>query len=154
VLVDLGDGEVGRTSAARLLDTLARQFAHRAVHDELTGLVNRSHFLDLLSSACADTDRERVLLAIVDLDGMKRINDSYGHQVGASVLVMVARHLAAAGRPGEVVARLGADEFVVLARVPRATPVEQAATELGQRCRLAVAARDGRIDPGAHPRAS
>ncbi len=154
VLVDLGDGTVGRTSAARLLDTLARQFAHRAVHDELTGLVNRSHFLDLLTAACADTDRDRVLLAIVDLDGMKRINDSYGHQVGDAVLVMVARRLAAAGRPGEVVARLGADEFVVLARVPRTAAVEREATELGQRCRLAVAARDGRIDPGAHPRAS
>ncbi len=57
---------VGRVSAARIFDALARLYAHRATHDELTGLANRSSLLDRLSTACADG--ERVTLAYVDLD--------------------------------------------------------------------------------------
>ena len=154
VLVDMADGTLGRASAADLFDGLARQFSHRAIHDELTGLVNRTHFLDLLTEACADTDGRRVVLAIVDLDGMKRLNDSYGHLVGDAVLTRAARHLAASARPGELVARLGADEFALLAMVDAATPVAAAAIGVGERCRLAVTAPAGGVPADVTPRAS
>jgi diguanylate cyclase (GGDEF)-like protein len=74
------------------------------------------------------------MLAVVDLDGMKRINDSYGHLVGDAILMRAARRLSQAVLPGELVARLGADEFVVLNRPNSALPARAAAVELGERC--------------------
>ena len=115
VLVDVDSNTVGHASAADLFHGVARQFAYRAIHDDLTGLVNRTHFMELLSTICADFRDNRVMLALIDLDGMKRINDTYGHTVGDAVLSRVARQLINAARVG-VVARLGADEFVVLRR--------------------------------------
>ncbi|MBV1849379.1 EAL domain-containing protein [Catellatospora sp. NEAU-YM18] len=156
VLVDLDGGAVGTVSAAHLFDSLATQFAHRAIRDDLTGLANRAHFLDLLVAACADagTGHDRVAVAFLDLDGMKRINDSHGHQTGDTVLTLVGRQLRDALRPGEIAARLGGDEFAVLSRLPRDAPMERGALELGRRCLLAIAARDGRHDPALHPYAS
>ncbi|MEU7821578.1 EAL domain-containing protein [Catellatospora sp. NPDC049133] len=156
LVVDLDAHRVGTVSAAHLFDALATQFADRAVRDDLTGLANRSHFLDLLAAACADAggDGDRVAVAFVDIDGMKRINDSYGHQAGDGVLTLVAHQLRDTMRPGEIAARLGGDEFAVLARVRRDVSAEEAALELGRRCLLAIAARDGRHDPALHPYAS
>jgi diguanylate cyclase (GGDEF)-like protein len=149
VLVDLDAGSVGHASAADLFDGLARQFAHRAIHDDLTGLVNRAHFLDLLSTICSDIGDNRVMLALIDLDGMKRINDAYGHTVGDAVLSRVARQLTQAARPGEIVARLGADEFVVLTRVLRRGPAADAAMDFGQRFLLTIGApSDTRVPEG------
>jgi diguanylate cyclase (GGDEF)-like protein len=155
VLVDRLDGTVGRASSADLFDALARQYSYRAVHDDLTGLVNRTHFLELLTAACADPAGGSVMLAVVDVDGMKRINDSYGHLVGDAVLIRVARHLDQTAGPGELVARLGADEFVVLSRSGLAgREPASAAAELADRCRLALSAPDGSGHPGVTTRAS
>jgi diguanylate cyclase (GGDEF)-like protein len=156
LLVDLDSGAVGLVSAARLFDELATQFAVRAVRDDLTGLANRAHFLDLLTAACADTepDSDRVVVVFLDLDGMKRINDSHGHHAGDLVLGVVGRQLADTVGPGEIAARLGGDEFAVLARMPRHAPAGQRAMELGRRYLLAIAARDGRHGSGLHPHAS
>ncbi|MBV1854369.1 putative bifunctional diguanylate cyclase/phosphodiesterase [Catellatospora tritici] len=156
ILVDLDGGGIGTVSAARLFDALANEFADRAIRDELTGLVNRAHFLDLLVAACgsADFGGDRVVVVFLDLDGMKRINDSRGHQAGDLVLANVGRQLREAARPGEVAARLGGDEFAVLSRIPRQVAAEPTALELGRRYLLAIAARDGRHDPAVHPYAS
>jgi diguanylate cyclase (GGDEF)-like protein len=149
VLVDIDSNTVGHASAADLFDGLARQFAYRAIHDDLTGLVNRSHFLELLSNICADFGDNRVMLALIDLDGMKRINDTYGHTVGDAVLSRVARQLTTAARAGEVVARLGADEFVVLTRTSRRGSATDAAREFGQRFLLTIGApSDTRVPEG------
>jgi diguanylate cyclase (GGDEF)-like protein len=144
LLVDLGTNGIGLVSAPRLFDELASQLAVRAVRDDLTGLANRTHFLDLLSAACTDTATDRVVVVFLDLDGMKRINDSHGHHVGDSVLGVVGRQLHDALDPGEIAARLGGDEFAILARLPRDVPTDTAALQLGRRYLLAVAARDGR----------
>ncbi|GIG03040.1 putative bifunctional diguanylate cyclase/phosphodiesterase [Catellatospora citrea] len=154
VIVDLDGGRIGTVSAAQLFDALATQFADRAVRDDLTGLTNRSHYLDLLTAACSDTDGDRVAVAFVDLDDMKRINDSHGHQTGDAVLTFVARRLRDCLRPGETAARLGGDEFAVLARIPHVVRADTAAAELGRRCLTAITTRDGRLDPTIHPRAS
>ncbi|WP_203706906.1 putative bifunctional diguanylate cyclase/phosphodiesterase [Asanoa iriomotensis] len=156
VLVD-EDGEVaGRVSAAEIFDGLARLYSHRATHDELTGLANRSHLLDRLAAACTEAGRggERVLLAYVDLDGLKRINDTHGHELGDAVLVVTAQRMARAALPGELVARLGGDEFAVLSRLSGNEPAESAAYALGHRFVLAVTARDGHLPRGTTVSAS
>ncbi|WP_199515484.1 GGDEF domain-containing protein [Nucisporomicrobium flavum] len=86
--------------------------AHRATHDDLTGLINRQ---DLHARLAAALDRgDDVLVHFLDLDGFKAINDRYGHAAGDFVLTEVARRLRLQARTGDTVARLGGDEFVVV----------------------------------------
>ncbi|WP_051367217.1 putative bifunctional diguanylate cyclase/phosphodiesterase [Hamadaea tsunoensis] len=150
ILVDLPRGELGLVSAALLFDRLAREFSARAVRDELTGLANRAHFLDMLAASCADATSEddRVALVFLDLDGLKRINDARGHHAGDAVLGATGRRLRDALGPGELAARLGADEFAVLGRVDRDADAVQAAHRLGRRFLLAVGGPDGAYPPG------
>jgi diguanylate cyclase (GGDEF)-like protein/PAS domain S-box-containing protein len=87
----------------------------RASSDSLTGLVNRSYFLERLTERLAASDRGSVVaLLFLDLDDFKDVNDSAGHLIGDDVLVEVANRLATITRPGDVLARFGGDEFVVL----------------------------------------
>jgi diguanylate cyclase (GGDEF)-like protein len=87
----------------------------RASSDSLTGLANRSHFLERLAERLAATDSSSfVALLFLDLDDFKDVNDSAGHLTGDEVLVEVANRLATMTRPGDVLARFGGDEFVLL----------------------------------------
>ncbi|MBN4046461.1 GGDEF domain-containing protein [bacterium AH-315-P15] len=87
-----------------------------ALKDELTGLPNRRGFERDLDRALANAGRyaERGLLALVDLDGFKTINDSFGYTAGDKVLKTVANLLADGTRSTDYVARVGGDEFVIL----------------------------------------
>jgi diguanylate cyclase (GGDEF)-like protein/PAS domain S-box-containing protein len=88
-----------------------------AMHDVLTGLVNRAYFLESLERSMARVHRhpeQTVALLFLDLDRFKQINDSLGHQAGDRILTTIARRLQACVRPGDVLARLGGDEFAVL----------------------------------------
>ncbi|MGY4402117.1 sensor domain-containing protein [Bradyrhizobium sp. USDA 3315] len=113
------------------------RMAHMAYHDGLTDLPNRAAFLQALTQmieACDGTDEEFAVLC-VDLDGLKEINDVYGHAMGDKVLVEVAQRLQAVARGG-VVARLSGDEFglIIDGKQPVAgiALAEQAAEALGQ----------------------
>jgi diguanylate cyclase (GGDEF)-like protein/PAS domain S-box-containing protein len=88
----------------------------RATHDVLTGLPNRALIRERLASALQRSRRQKlgVALLFVDLDGFKLINDSHGHEAGDAVLKTVAQRLLEQVRPGDTVARLAGDEFVVL----------------------------------------
>jgi diguanylate cyclase (GGDEF)-like protein/PAS domain S-box-containing protein len=88
------------------------RMAHMAYHDGLTDLPNRAAFLQALAQmieACAGSDEEFAVLS-VDLDGLKEINDVFGHATGDKLLIEVSRRIQAAARGG-VVARLSGDEF-------------------------------------------
>ncbi len=84
--------------------------------DGLTGLVNHRVFQERLHSEVTRAQRhDRPLsLALVDIDGFKQLNDTFGHQVGDDVLSTVARHLAASVRANDTAARIGGDEFALL----------------------------------------
>ena len=91
------------------LDRLARR-------DHLTGLPNRMEIDERLERAAASLRRDRGLLAVhvLDLDGFKAVNDSFGHVIGDGVLEQVADRLRGAIRRGDLVGRLGGDEFVII----------------------------------------
>lgn len=100
-----------------LLEETASTHAYLAHHDELTGLPNRRKFSACLSMAVEKADRSRTSLALIvlDLDGFKSINDSHGHMAGDFVLREVATLLRANVRSSDTVARMGGDEFIILA---------------------------------------
>ena len=90
--------------------------AHLAMHDALTGLPNRTLFMDHLHHALARAERSNTSAAVLflDLDRFKVINDSLGHAVGDKLLVQVGERLRRLIRPSDVLARFGGDEFLVL----------------------------------------
>jgi len=100
------------TELRRLQETLTTL----ALRDPLTGLANRRLLEELLDTELARTHRTGGPLAVayIDLDGLKEINDTYGHDAGDIVLREVARRLVSIVRGVDVVARIGGDEFVVV----------------------------------------
>ena len=87
-----------------------------ARYDSLTGLPNRSFFLDTLERTLSRAGRQRTRSALVflDLDGFKAVNDGLGHAAGDTVLQTMAERLRAGTRSSDLVARIGGDEFTVL----------------------------------------
>ncbi len=105
--------------AERLFQLQAAQAAltRQATHDALTGLPNRALIIDRIEQALGLAQRSGRCTAVffVDLDRFKQINDNHGHAVGDEVLRAVGRQLTSVLRPSDTVARIGGDEFVVLA---------------------------------------
>jgi len=101
----------------RSLQEQKERLRRAALYDHLTGLPNRTLFLDRLAQAghrlARRPDRQFALL-FLDLDGFKAINDTLGHAAGDAVLVEVARRITSVLRRTDTAARLGGDEFVVL----------------------------------------
>jgi diguanylate cyclase (GGDEF)-like protein len=97
-------------------DARTRHMLHSGLHDDLTGLPNRALFSDRLDQRLVGRRRNRPPAAVlfIDIDALKRINDSLGHVVGDEVLIETARRLTMAVRTEDTVARLGGDEFTVL----------------------------------------
>jgi len=116
---------------------LADRLAYEAAHDGMTGLSNRSSFTERVSLALARRRRNRMVAVLfIDLDHFKVVNDSLGHAFGDELVVTVAQRLRNAIRPGDVLARFGGDEFVVLC--DNLTSVESV-SGLAQRLLAAVA---------------
>jgi diguanylate cyclase len=88
--------------------------AGQAHRDPLTGLGNRAMFMDHARDALADADDTMTAVILLDLDGFKGVNDTYGHAAGDQLLRVAAERLNVNVRANDTVSRLGGDEFVVL----------------------------------------
>jgi diguanylate cyclase (GGDEF)-like protein len=118
-------GETGRalqetlTALSESIHENQRQRAllgERATHDSLTGLLNRGAVLEFLDRDLAAMHREggaSLGILFIDLDGLKQINDTHGHETGDAALLAIARAIEATTRKSDVVGRLGGDEFIV-----------------------------------------
>jgi diguanylate cyclase (GGDEF)-like protein len=93
-----------------------RALVWQAAHDDLTDLPNRSALLQSIAGALSGGADGEVALLVLDLDAFKTINDSLGHELGDALLRQVGTRLAEQVRPGDVVGRLGGDQFLVIAR--------------------------------------
>jgi len=110
--------------------------SYQARHDLLTGLPNRRAAMDCLERQMARARRERSSLGVIlaDVDHFKKINDTYGHQIGDAVLKRVAEIMSATIRPYDIVGRFGGEEFlIVISNCEVAT-----ANEISERIRIGV----------------
>ncbi|MEE4295582.1 MAG: diguanylate cyclase [Wenzhouxiangella sp.] len=125
VVQHFAEPETGSDGEVRLCSTLldvtdrhrqAEQLREAATHDHLTGILNRAGFRtlsDRILSKCI-RDRAEVALMMLDADHFKRINDTYGHEVGDQVLVALTRMISENLRPYDVFGRIGGEEFAIL----------------------------------------
>ena len=136
------DGRAVRMVGAQT-DITARKQAERrllqaAFNDPLTGLANRTYFMDRLENAtrkARQNDGELFALLFLDLDRFKVVNDSLGHPGGDQLLISVARRLKTCVRPSDTIARLGGDEFAILLESLRD---EKEATRIADRIQLGL----------------
>ena len=126
--LDLDDLDAAETLAdvttAYLLNAQARNDLHLAadsllagaLHDPLTGLANRVLLQERLQHTAARAQRSHALAAVLfaDLDAFKSVNDTYGHAIGDELLIAVAHRISGLLRPGDTLARIAGDEFVIL----------------------------------------
>lgn len=120
-LIDEGEGEAAVVEGTLVdisgLKIAEEQMEFQAYHDVLTTLPNRKLFTDRLTVALAQARRTSSELAVIflDLDNFKNVNDSMGHAAGDELLVSVAERLTSSLREGDTIARIGGDEFTILA---------------------------------------
>jgi diguanylate cyclase (GGDEF)-like protein len=134
------------------------RLAHARLHDALTGLPNRTLWMERAQNAL-DKHDDGVAVLFLDLDGFKAVNDSHGHGVGDALLAEVADRLRAVARRTDVIGRFGGDEFLVLCadlaepsnaidlahriRATLAAPMRIEGRHLSIGVSIGIAARDG-----------
>jgi diguanylate cyclase len=112
----LAEQESIRRAELAAQQMISERLRHQALHDSLTGLANRAAAFDRLSAALAAPGGGRIGLCYLDLDDFKAVNDRYGHDAGDELLVSVAERIGRVARDlGALAARIGGDEFIVLA---------------------------------------
>ena len=118
-------------TAARGQALVEQRLAHRAVTDELTGLLNRTGIMELIDRRLTESSvtTEPIAVLFLDLDRFKLVNDSYGHAAGDELLVAVAQRLRDNIRPVDTVSRLSGDEFLIVSP----GTAEPAAMEMARR---------------------
>ena len=131
------EDEIGHLATAfnqmqSAIATREDEIRYQATHDALTGLPNRTLFLDRLSYAIAGAKRAgpSVGMIMMDVDRFKEINDTLGHQVGDQLLIEIGRRLEHTLRQSDTVARLGGDEFAVMFTAPTFKHAEEVAARV------------------------
>ncbi|AMB59468.1 sensor domain-containing diguanylate cyclase [Microterricola viridarii] len=145
--------QVERELLFQSLQQANSELASHASTDALTGLPNRRLLLDELRRMLARgvRDGRGVIVAFIDLDGFKAVNDAHGHEVGDEFLFTIAHRLGSVLRQGDLLARLGGDEFVVIGAGP-AFGDTRGAAEAAEAVRARLAdCTTGRIDLGVGP---
>ncbi|CAN5900281.1 hypothetical protein BH23ACT5_BH23ACT5_15600 [soil metagenome] len=133
-LADVTSAYLLNAQARTDLEKSSETARHTSLHDPLTGLPNRLLFVQRLEHAILRCRRSKQSLAVLfaDLDRFKQVNDSFGHHVGDELLIAVADRLTGLLRPGDTLARLSGDEFVILCEdLDEATQVDQVANRIG-----------------------
>jgi diguanylate cyclase (GGDEF)-like protein len=130
--VTLEGALVVENAALRAVEQLRlQQLATEAHHDPLTGLANRRRFIEELEAIVYDARARDCGVLMIDLDRFKEINDSFGHSVGDDLLCLVGPRLERTLQPGDLLARMGGDEFAVLLPDAGANRAQEVAEELG-----------------------
>jgi diguanylate cyclase (GGDEF)-like protein len=149
-------GQAMQATLDNLQDSIQQAERHRealhdlATHDPLTGLLNRRAAFEALERdlARAERDGSRLMALYVDLDGLKPLNDTYGHSAGDDAIRRTAEVLGEATRRGDVVARLGGDEFLVAGPIPAGSDGEDLLRGLADRVHGAISAASVEIEDG------
>ncbi len=115
-LADVTAAYLANAKSRSELQDASEQFHTSSLHDALTGLPNRLLLLERLEHALLRSGRlgHPVAILFVDLDRFKSVNDNHGHLVGDDLLIAVAERMASLIRPGDTLARLSGDEFVIV----------------------------------------
>jgi diguanylate cyclase (GGDEF)-like protein len=130
--VTLEGSLVVENAALRAVEQLRlQQLATEAHHDPLTGLANRRRFIEDLETTVYSPGGRACAVLMIDLDRFKEINDSFGHSVGDDLLCLVGPRLQRALQPGDLLARMGGDEFAVLLPDADAARAREVAAHLG-----------------------
>ena len=130
--VTLEGALVVENAALRAVEKLRlEQLATEAHHDPLTGLANRRRLIEELESTVYGVGGRDCAVLMIDLDRFKEINDSFGHSVGDDLLCLVGPRLERALQPGDLLARMGGDEFAVLLPDADAARAREVADQLG-----------------------
>ncbi|WP_082499493.1 EAL domain-containing protein [Rhizobium sp. Leaf391] len=106
---------------------------HKALHDPLTGLANRAGFTEFIQEAVSDPNGSIIQLHLLDLDGFKAVNDTWGHGTGDNLLVAVAQRLRTTLSEPAFIARLGGDEFAIVTVAPQGAREREAVPDIIQR---------------------
>jgi len=138
IRLQLSHSEVPPVFMANVQDITERKKAEEhlqylANYDSLTGLPNRTLFLDRLNLAMENSTRTETLTALIylDLDEFKSVNDTLGHLVGDELLREVAKRLSSSARKSDTVARLGGDEFtIVVSNIRNVAAIEKVAQKI------------------------
>jgi diguanylate cyclase (GGDEF)-like protein len=128
------------------IDRLRAEVADLALVDDLTGVANRRHLLQRLSEQCALALRtgEPFALLAIDLDGFKEINDGFGHGAGDECLRLFTGAAESRLRPGDMLARVGGDEFCIVLPATSLRDAAQIARHVLETCRQTFARWEGR----------
>ena len=131
----------------RQVETMLR---HQAQSDQLTEVANRHRLIPHLDLMLQDPDHV-VVLAVLDVNGLKAINDRLGHMMGDQALTRLAQRLRVASRPDDLVGRLGGDEFAVVRIMTEASAADLAdfAAMLTELAKISVTSGDNTIDVSA-----
>ena len=107
-------------------EKLVADLQELSVRDELTGLYNRRGLMNMVTQYCSIAKRikKNAMLIFIDLDGMKKINDNYGHDEGDRALIDTANILKSAFRETDIIGRIGGDEFAVFGMVMESKAID------------------------------